>query len=109
MHWCPECDWLLAAVVPAAGNFAGVLSEVLPVSGRLQCCVRKVTMPTTADPRVAVGVDTERPARTGRSRHDEAAVYLPVNPPVRPMLAALSRTLPEGDYRYEPKWHGFRP
>ena len=30
-------------------------------------------------------------------------------PPVRPMLAKLSRTLPEGEgLVYEPKWDGFR-
>jgi ATP-dependent DNA ligase len=34
---------------------------------------------------------------------------LPVNPPVKPMLAKLSRDLPEGDgLFYEPKWDGFR-
>jgi ATP-dependent DNA ligase len=32
----------------------------------------------------------------------------PVAPPVAPMLARLSRELPEGDYVYEPKWDGFR-
>ncbi|HET6915279.1 MAG TPA: hypothetical protein VFH56_04250 [Acidimicrobiales bacterium] len=29
---------------------------------------------------------------------------LPVNPPVSPMLAKLSRELPEGGFLYEPKW-----
>ncbi|HET7522590.1 MAG TPA: ATP-dependent DNA ligase [Acidimicrobiales bacterium] len=33
---------------------------------------------------------------------------LPVNPPVSPMLAKLSRDLPEGGFLYEPKWDGFR-
>ncbi|MBV8160255.1 MAG: ATP-dependent DNA ligase [Acidimicrobiia bacterium] len=34
---------------------------------------------------------------------------LPVTPPVKPMLAKLSRDLPEGDgLLYEPKWDGFR-
>src|SRR2546430_9071615 len=34
---------------------------------------------------------------------------LPVKPPVKPMLAKLSRDLPEGDgLYYEPKWDGFR-
>lgn len=33
---------------------------------------------------------------------------LPVNPPVSPMLAKLSRDLPVGEYLYEPKWDGFR-
>jgi ATP-dependent DNA ligase len=36
-------------------------------------------------------------------------VNLPVNPPVKPMLAKLSRDLPEGEgLFYEPKWDGFR-
>jgi ATP-dependent DNA ligase len=35
-------------------------------------------------------------------------VDLPVVPPVAPMLAKLSRTLPVGDWCYEPKWDGFR-
>jgi ATP-dependent DNA ligase len=33
---------------------------------------------------------------------------LPVRPPVKPMLCALSRELPSGDYVFEPKWDGFR-
>jgi ATP-dependent DNA ligase len=32
----------------------------------------------------------------------------PLSPPIAPMLARLSRELPEGDYVYEPKWDGFR-
>jgi len=28
--------------------------------------------------------------------------------PVAPMLARLVRELPEGDWFFEPKWHGFR-
>jgi ATP-dependent DNA ligase len=36
-------------------------------------------------------------------------VKLPVMPPVKPMLAKLSRELPVGDqFVYEPKWDGFR-
>jgi hypothetical protein len=35
-------------------------------------------------------------------------VDLPVGPPLEPMLARLSRTLPEGHFVYEPKWDGFR-
>ena len=36
-------------------------------------------------------------------------VSLPVVPPVAPMLAKLTRELPEGDgLFYEPKWDGFR-
>jgi ATP-dependent DNA ligase len=33
---------------------------------------------------------------------------LPVQPPIAPMLARLTRELPEGDLLYEPKWDGFR-
>ncbi|MGH9123527.1 MAG: ATP-dependent DNA ligase [Acidimicrobiales bacterium] len=35
-------------------------------------------------------------------------MHLPVMPPVAPMLAKLTRDLPEGPYLYEPKWDGFR-
>jgi ATP-dependent DNA ligase len=35
-------------------------------------------------------------------------VALPVEPPIEPMLARLTRELPEGDFLYEPKWDGFR-
>ena len=31
---------------------------------------------------------------------------LPVMPPVAPMLAELTRELPEGEFLYEPKWDG---
>lgn len=33
---------------------------------------------------------------------------LPVMPPVSPMLAKPSKTMPTGDFLYEPKWDGFR-
>src|SRR5919201_2570890 len=34
---------------------------------------------------------------------------LPVQPPIEPMLAEVSRELPAGDgWQYEPKWDGFR-
>jgi ATP-dependent DNA ligase len=42
------------------------------------------------------GVQTPSPCR------------LAVVPPLEPMLARLTRTLPEGDYVFEPKWDGFR-
>src|SRR6187397_1296945 len=32
----------------------------------------------------------------------------PIDPPVEPMLAKLTRELPVGDFLYEPKWDGFR-
>jgi len=36
-------------------------------------------------------------------------VTLPLNPPIKPMLAKLSRDMPVGDeFVYEPKWDGFR-
>jgi ATP-dependent DNA ligase len=36
-------------------------------------------------------------------------VKLPLLPPLKPMLAKLARTLPEGDgWLFEPKWDGFR-
>src|SRR5437764_1299913 len=38
-----------------------------------------------------------------------AFMRLPVMPPVSPMLAKLSREMPEGgDLVFEPKWDGFR-
>ena len=34
---------------------------------------------------------------------------LPLSPPVKPQLARSRAELPEGDqWRYEPKWDGFR-
>jgi ATP-dependent DNA ligase len=35
-------------------------------------------------------------------------VPLPISPPLAPMLARLERSLPTGDFLYEPKWDGFR-
>ena len=33
----------------------------------------------------------------------------PIDPPIKPMLAKLARTIPSGEgWRYEPKWDGFR-
>src|SRR4051795_6926272 len=41
--------------------------------------------------------------------HGPNPVKLPIRPPIKPMLAKLSRDLPEGDgLFYEPKWDGFR-
>ena len=37
-----------------------------------------------------------------------ADVKLPVMPPVGPMLAKSVKSIPTGDYLYEPKWDGFR-
>src|SRR5882757_11553182 len=33
---------------------------------------------------------------------------LPVMPPVAPMLAKSVKSIPEGNYSFEPKWDGFR-
>ncbi|MCC6620692.1 MAG: ATP-dependent DNA ligase [Deltaproteobacteria bacterium] len=33
---------------------------------------------------------------------------LPLRPPIAPMLATLTTTIPRGDLLYEPKWDGFR-
>ena len=35
-------------------------------------------------------------------------MQLPVQPPLRPMLAKATREIPTGDLLYEPKWDGFR-
>src|SRR5688572_9426821 len=35
-------------------------------------------------------------------------VAFPIDPPIEPMLAKLSESLPEGPFLYEPKWDGFR-
>ena len=37
-----------------------------------------------------------------------AAVPLPLTQPLGPMLAKSVKTIPTGDYLYEPKWDGFR-
>ena len=38
-----------------------------------------------------------------------AVMVLPLQPPFRPMLAKLARTIPDGDgWLFEPKWDGFR-
>ena len=42
------------------------------------------------------------------SEREPSRMDLPVTPPVKPMLAKLSRELPTGDLLYEPKWDGFR-
>lgn len=43
-----------------------------------------------------------------RVRYD-LGVHLPLQPPIRPMLAKLVERLPQGDgWLYEPKWDGFR-
>ena len=40
---------------------------------------------------------------------EDGAVTLPLEPPIAPMLAKLSDTIPDGDgWLYEPKWDGFR-
>lgn len=44
-------------------------------------------------------------AGTGGGGHPFA---LPFSLPIEPMLAALTREIPAGDFWYEPKWDGFR-
>src|SRR3954463_3889352 len=48
------------------------------------------------------------PARERRTITYERTVALPIDPPVAPMLAKLTRELPRDGYLYEPKWDGFR-
>lgn len=48
------------------------------------------------------------PVRRGGCACYNRAVTLPVNPPVKPMLAKLTKGIPEGDFLYDPKWDGFR-
>jgi len=48
-------------------------------------------------------------AEGGRRRYQLPGVQLHgLKPPIEPMLARLSRDLPEGRLVYEPKWDGFR-
>jgi ATP-dependent DNA ligase len=37
-----------------------------------------------------------------------ASTTFPIDPPIEPMLAKLSASLPAGAFLYEPKWDGFR-
>src|SRR3954463_5925221 len=48
------------------------------------------------------------PARERRTITYERTVALPIDPPVAPMLAKLTRELPRDGFLYEPKWDGFR-
>src|SRR5207244_5802794 len=38
----------------------------------------------------------------------DGSMQLPVMPPVAPMLAKAVKSIPSGDFSYEPKWDGFR-
>ena len=59
--------------------------------------------------RGAGGVDRQLVAGRRAAGLGPVVKRLPVMPPVKPMLAKLSRELPEGDgLLYEPKWDGFR-
>jgi ATP-dependent DNA ligase len=42
------------------------------------------------------------------SAADADAPAFPIEPPIEPMLARLSESLPSGSFLYEPKWDGFR-
>src|SRR5690606_18401285 len=52
-------------------------------------------------------VAAETVAGVGGIGQDED-MDLPVMPPVSPMLAKSVKTVPTGDFTYEPKWDGFR-
>src|SRR5919198_2878313 len=46
---------------------------------------------------------------SSKPRETLPRLRLPVQPPIEPMLAQLTRELPSGDgWHYEPKWDGFR-
>lgn len=36
-------------------------------------------------------------------------MHLPIQPPLGPMLAKSVKTIPEGDFLYEPKFDGLLP
>jgi len=44
----------------------------------------------------------------GGGIRQDGDVQLPVMPPVGPMLAKSVKTIPQGNFLYEPKWDGFR-
>lgn len=46
--------------------------------------------------------------RSGPAVGQDRGVDLPVQPPVKPMLAKSVQQMPTGDLVYEPKWDGFR-
>src|SRR5262245_51815286 len=49
--------------------------------------------------------------RSSPARHERYTppMHLPVNPPILPMLAKLTKELPHGEgWLFEPKWDGFR-
>ena len=49
-----------------------------------------------------------RPDAYGPGVFSIRMVDLPVTPPIAPMLAKAARSIPVGNYLYEPKWDGFR-
>jgi ATP-dependent DNA ligase len=62
----------------------------------------------THDPHTRVR-DIPQPRSRGSVARYRAAMRLPFAPPIEPMLAKASDTLPGGDgWLYEPKWDGFR-
>ncbi|HYH51920.1 MAG TPA: ATP-dependent DNA ligase [Acidimicrobiia bacterium] len=54
------------------------------------------------------GVEAVEPAGETRTFGTGPGCRLAVVPPLEPMLARLTRMIPEGDYVFEPKWDGFR-
>ncbi len=57
----------------------------------------------------AVSLSDNPQPPTGAFRRYGSGMRLPFEPPVEPMLAKASSTLPDGDgWQFEPKWDGFR-
>src|SRR3954468_1429070 len=54
------------------------------------------------------GATRARPRLDAGARSTSRTVRLPIEPPLAPMLAKLTRDLPRDGYLYEPKWDGFR-
>jgi ATP-dependent DNA ligase len=54
-------------------------------------------------------IDQNDPMAETSQDPPSAAMRLPIQPPIEPMLAKLARSIPEGDgWLFEPKWDGFR-
>ena len=79
-------------------------------AGRTQPGSRGFRAPASCahDPHARLRDIPQAPTRAFVARY-RAAMRLPFAPPVEPMLAKASDTLPEGEgWLYEPKWDGFR-
>jgi ATP-dependent DNA ligase len=106
---------------PAVRRTTGVQVVAATGAGRGVSPRPDATCAAGVDGTCAVGVDGTcavvrrvrviRPPYAGHGApapRKEASVDLPVMPPVAPMLAKAVKTVPEGEYLYEPKWDGFR-